>query len=115
MRDRLAELAADPRLALSVSRAEAQELLVALAAVTEALRLAAASPGHESNDPEVGNKLVSADQLAEITAQPRRWFYSMARRKDWEAFTVRVSRGKLLFKQAGVERWLAAHGNRQGG
>jgi hypothetical protein len=100
----LTELLRDPLGALGIPPADAREMLVRLAPLIRALKLAAAQPEPDTIE-KTKVRLVSAEEAAELLGRSRREIYALAHRADWRPFTRRLSRRKLLFEREGVLRW----------
>lgn len=105
----LRELLADPSRVLALSDREASELATLIA--TRQLELAAlqGALAGRSRSPEsvadpASDRLLTAEEVADRFRSTVRWVYRQAGK--WP-FTRRLGRKKLLFSEAGLNRYLA--------
>jgi excisionase family DNA binding protein len=91
---------------------EAAAMLTALAGVQLALanRILTAKPPEPPPKPD-DSKMLKVDEVAALLNTPRRTVYDMSRRQDWRAFTVRLSRRHLRFRESGLRKWIAQRAN----
>jgi predicted DNA-binding transcriptional regulator AlpA len=103
----LRELLGDARRVDELTQAEAASVLVELASlqavVAARLRTAPGSALAEVVPPE-GDRLLTAEDLAERFGRSVAWVYRQA--KHWN-FTRRVTRRTVRFSEAGLQRFLA--------
>lgn len=103
----LRELLGDARRVDDLTQAEAASALVELASlqavVAARLRAAPVSALSEASTPE-GDRLLTAEDLAERFGRSVAWVYRQA--KHWN-FTRRVTRRTVRFSEAGLQRFLA--------
>ena len=103
----LRELLGDARRVDELTQAEAASALVELASlqavVAARLRIAPSSTLAEAVPPE-GDRLLTAEDVAERFNRSVAWVYRQA--KHWN-FTRRVTRRTLRFSEAGLHRFLA--------
>jgi hypothetical protein len=104
----LPALLADPARALEVPPGEAMRLLMVIAPVTEALRLAAAAPtAPVSPEPATnGDELLTADEVAALLKKPRHAIYSMLRTKALAPAVLRINRRTLRVRKEELMRRL---------
>jgi hypothetical protein len=102
------ELLGEPPRALALPVDDARRLLLALAPVVEALRLAAGAPPPARATPAPDSWL-TADEVAALLKTTRGAVYSMARRREWAPFCARANRRTLRISQRGLEHWLSLH------
>jgi hypothetical protein len=104
----LSGLFANPARALEVSPGEASRLLMIIAPVTEALRLAAAVPtARVSPEPATsGDELLTPDEVAALLKKPRHAIYSMLRSKALAPAVLRINRRTLRVRKEELMRRL---------
>ena len=109
----LDELLADPTKSRSLSALQASEISarltarqLALAALQAILleRMHASEPSQDSRRAVTGDRMLTTEEVADRFRATKRWVYRHARK--WP-FTVPVGRKKLLFSEAGLNRYLA--------
>ena len=107
MRITLADLAADPARAATLTAPQAGAVLTEMAALQTVLAARLAAPAAAPEPSENGDKLLTPDEVAATLQKPRHAIYGLARRADWRAFTVKVNRKTLRFREVGFRRWMA--------
>ena len=91
---------------------EAAGMLTALAGIQLALasRILTAEPPPPPPKPD-DSTMLSVDDVAALLKASRRTVYTLSRRQEWRAFTVRVSRRCLRFREAGLKKWITQRAN----
>jgi hypothetical protein len=103
----LPTLLENPARALEVPPREAIRLLMIIAPVTEALRLAAAPTAPVSPEPATdGDELLTADEVAALLKKPRHAIYSMLRTKALAPAVLRINRRTLRVRKEELMRRL---------
>jgi hypothetical protein len=102
-------LAANPARALEVPSPEARHLLMRLAPVIEALRLAAATSATPALEPSSnGDELLTVDEVAALLKKPRAAVYSMLRTRALAPAVLRINRRTLRVRKDELMRRLPA-------
>ncbi|HVA80595.1 MAG TPA: hypothetical protein VNF29_06695 [Candidatus Binataceae bacterium] len=96
----LDELAANPALAAALSAADRSRLLARAASALAALSAVDAQAVPQSG----GDRLLTADQAAEVLAVPRGWLYRRGKRLG---LTAELSSGTLRYSSTAIEAFIA--------
>lgn len=91
----------------AMSRRDVRGVLVALGSLTQATL---ALVVHQSTDPVTptgDDRLLSLERAADRLGMTRKWMY---RHGKTLPFAVQVSPRKTMFRERGLEQWLAARG-----
>lgn len=106
-RPTLADLAADPSRAGTLTGVQAAAVLAEMAALQTALAARLAVPEVAPCPAENDEEYLTPDQVATMLHKPRHSVYGLARRADWKPFVVRLNKKTLRFRKAGLLRLIA--------
>ena len=94
----------------AMSRRDVRGVLVALGSLTQATAALLLSDGTDATATAGDERLLSLERAADRLGMTRKWMYRHGRALP---FAVQVSPRKTMFRERGLEEWLAARGRKE--